>query len=578
MYCPECGCKIEEGGVVFCPECGTKVYDTIVQQSFPNEETVNEKGGVYANGIILTNVELLAEKMAVSPDAVQDLLVRFMDAKRQTGVSYRLVDAGNYTYSKKNFLGRSKTVHLKADSKLDDYMEILADVHNDELDKGFPESQYLFIIGGDDIIPMPCVPHYSKDVHDKTIDTDILYSYPYGSDMLALLESMEIFEYEPVFLVGRLPVSDDTTLSDLQSYLDRDVQNSEGIPLTEAYGQCDPHWKNVSATVATDLIGGGLFRDLEGSLPIGTYFRKLILSPEVNVSNVYQVFHPDASLLYFNLHGAEALESRGYFGESMLGEMQCTLLPEHLATCRVPNVIMCEACYGARFIGMDKPHSMLLTSLYASSLLFVGSSRIAWGNVDPTVVLGYTPVAPFFADVIALEFMKGLLEGYTAGEAMLLARSMVFQQDDQGIPNTPATIVEFNLFGDPTLGLAISNKSRTTQKAIDKSIGRIKGSDYGCVMEKVEMDSVIQSESVLQQVRQAVDANLSQIHDMVGCHLYAQYGISPRPASSIFRLNYANGKRELSFSYEMHADSSIPITYIVRTSEKGEIKSVITTR
>lgn len=579
MYCPECGYKIEETDTLFCPECGTKVNEPELQNgTVAGMEVIAKDEEMYAYGIILTNKKLLAAKLRMEEKTVSDLLDSFIETKKQFGVSYQIADAGYYTYRKKNFLGRTKTIHLNADSELWDYMDILMDIHHYEQDKALPESQYLFIIGGDDIIPMPCVHHYCEQVRDKTIDTDILYAYPYGSDMLPLLENKQIFRYDQLFFVGRLPIGEDTTADDFYHYLERNLQNSWGIPMTEAYGQCDPHWKNVSATVATDLIKGNLFRNFDGRLPEEYYFQKLILSPQVTAANVQQIFHSDASLFYFNLHGGDALEARGYFGEPMQGRMECTLLPEHMAACRVPNVVMCEACYGARFIGMDKHHSMLLTSLYTASLLFVGSSRIAWGNVDPNVGNVYTPVPPFFADVIAMGFMEGLLSGYTAGQAMFLARSMVLQQDKEGIPNTAATIVEFNLFGDPTLGLAVTSEMKSTRKPIDKSACKVENADYGCVMEKLDVPYDVQGGSILQQVRQVVDTNLWQIHDIVGRHLYTQYGIPPRPASSIYRLNYANGKKELSFCYEVSSDSNIPVTYIVYTSEKGNIKNVISTK
>ena len=42
-------------------------------------------------------------------------------------------------------------------------------------------SQYLFIIGGSDIIPMPCIHHYiPNDSNDDSIDTDMLYATPMG--------------------------------------------------------------------------------------------------------------------------------------------------------------------------------------------------------------------------------------------------------------------------------------------------------------------------------------------------------------------------------------------------------------
>ena len=579
MFCPECGYKIDEVGACFCPECGTKIEE-FEQQIAEDKMAVDSKDGMYAYGIIFTNIQLLAHKLNAEEHDVRLLLENFIRAKETFGVAYQLVDVGNYTYRKRNLLGMAKTVHLNADNELWDYMDILMDIHNHEQNKALPESQYLFIIGGDDIIPMPCVRHYSKEERDKSIDTDILYAYPYGSEMLSLLENWQIFKYDQLFFVGRLPIGEDTTLEEFHGHLERNLQNSWGIPVTEAYAQCDPNWKNVSATVATDLIDNGLLRNFDGRLPGDCYFRRLILSPMVTAQNVHQIFHVDSSLFYFNLHGGDAMESRGYFGAPLQDEgMYCTLLPEHMATCRVPNVVMCEACYGARFIGLDKHHSMLLTSLYTASLLFVGSSRIAWGNVDPChLPSDYTPIQPYFADVIAMGFIEGLLAGYSAGQALFLAKSMVLQQDNEGIPNTAATIVEFNLFGDPTLGLAVSDSIKNARKPIDKSACKIKSSAYGCVMEKVDMPVENSSASILQQVRQAVDFNLKQIHDMIATHLYAQYGISPRPADDVFLMKYANGKKEYSFSYEVASKSLVPITYIVRTSEKGEIKNVITTK
>lgn len=577
MFCPECGYNIREDEQ-FCPECGTRLEEQSEMSQFTAKDNVTIKDGVFAYGLIFTNVSLLATKMNVSKERIVNLLDSFIDRKSQLGVVYQLVDAGNYTYKRKNFIGLSRTVHLKAENELWDYMDILMDVHNYEMDKGLPESQYLFIIGGDDVIPMPCVQHFSKQVRDKTIDTDILYAYPYGSDMLPLLQNKQIFRYEQLFFVGRLPVSDDTTLEEFYDYFERDIQNTYGIPLTEVYGQCDPHWKYVSATVTTDLVNNGLFRNWDGRLPEEYYFRKLILSPNVTAYNVHQVFHSGASLFYFNLHGGDALEARGYFGEPMQGGMECALLPEHMANCHMPNVVMCEACYGARFIGLDKKHSMLLTSLYTASLLFVGSSRIAWGNVDPIYVSEGTQVPPFFADVIGMGFMGGLLSGYTAGQSLFLARSMVLQQDEEGLPNTATTIVEFNLFGDPTLGFAVSNEAKRICKTVDKSACKIATDEYDCVMEKVDITPHSQTGSILQQVRQAVDTNLTQIHNMIGKYLYEKYGIAPIQASSIYRLNYANGKKELSFSYEIKSESQIPVVYIVRTSEIGEIKNVITTK
>ncbi|MFR7812228.1 MAG: hypothetical protein ACLU4N_25005 [Butyricimonas faecihominis] len=111
---------------------------------------------------------------------------------------------------------------------------------------GGDEYRNTYFIGSNDIIPMPCIRHYiSDDANDDSIDTDILYAYPYGKEMLALLENQEAFTYDQLFFVGRLPLGEDASFEDLRDYLERDVNYSLGFPMNEAYGQCDPTEKGV---------------------------------------------------------------------------------------------------------------------------------------------------------------------------------------------------------------------------------------------------------------------------------------------------------------------------------------------
>lgn len=364
MYCPECGYKIEDKDALFCPECGTKVDEEMVQA-----EPRSHSQSLY--GIILTNVSLLAQKFKVSESDVHTCLEHFIQEKEKFGVHYQLVDVSCYAYRKKNILGFPKKLCLKGQASVWTCMDVLMDIHNEEVKEEKPLSRYLFIIGGDDIIPMPCVRHFANDCPDATIDTDILYTYPYGEKALAMLEEGTLFEWNPLFVVGRLPIEKDTSMEDWCGYLERVLKNSGGIPAKGAYAQCDPNWKSVSATVADGLIENDWLRNLDGHLPSDYYFRRLILSPRIDAGSVEQVFRPDASLYYYNLHGSDVLEERAYFGRttSKLSDFP-VLYPEHMSTCTSPNVVVCEACYGARFIGLDKWHSMLLASIYSETLLY----------------------------------------------------------------------------------------------------------------------------------------------------------------------------------------------------------------
>ena len=577
MFCPECGNRIEDQNIHFCPECGARI-----EQESNTEKKAPVKPhpqGMSMHGLIFTNLNLLAEKTGTDEQSLMAIFDAFIRQKREYGISYKLVDAGNYTYRKSGFWGNSKKVHLKITSPLWDYMDILMDVHNGEQAAGDEISQYLFIIGGSDIIPMPCIHHYiPNDSNDDSIDTDMLYAYPYGKEMITLLENQAAFTYDQLFFVGRLPFGEDASLEDLCGYLERDIDYSNGFPMNEAYGQCDPHWKKVSSYVANDLLNGNYFRDLSRYLSPDHYYNRLLLSPMVVEGNLQQVFHTNASLYYFNLHGGEGLESRGYAGV-MLNKEEYGALPaiepEHMMTCEEPNIVISEACYGGRFIGLDQHHSMMLASLFTNTLAFVGSSRVAWGAVDDASS-PQSGVSVSYADIIAGYFISAILQGYTVAEALFIARSAVLQGTIPGDPHAALTVVEFNLFGDPMTTMNVRTNLKSGNKATSKTTLVDPNTKIGCTIEKIKTEKG--NGSILEQVRGAVNANIQQIHDTIGQHLYANYGIKPRPVEEVLKIKYSNGQEEMKFNYDLTSERQIPTRFVVTTSSDGKIKSVYTTR
>ena len=577
MFCPECGNRIEDQNIHFCPECGARI-----EQESNTEKKAPVKPhpqGMSMHGLIFTNLDLLAEKTGTDEQSLMAIFNAFIRQKREYGISYKLVDAGNYTYRKSGFWGNSKKVHLKITSPLWDYMDILMDVHNGEQAAGDEISQYLFIIGGSDIIPMPCIHHYiPNDSNDDSIDTDMLYAYPYGKEMITLLENQAAFTYDQLFFVGRLPLGEDASLEDLCGYLERDIDYSNGFPMNEAYGQCDPHWKKVSSYVANDLLNGNYFRDLSRYLSPDHYYNRLLLSPMVVEGNLQQVFHTNASLYYFNLHGGEGLESRGYAGV-MLNKEEYGALPaiepEHMMTCEEPNIVISEACYGGRFIGLDQHHSMMLASLFTNTLAFVGSSRVAWGAVDDASS-PQSGVSVSYADIIAGYFISAILQGYTVAEALFIARSAVLQGTVPGDPHAALTVVEFNLFGDPMTTMNVRTNLKSGNKTTSKTTLVDPNTKIGCTIEKIKTEKG--NGSILEQVRGAVNANIQQIHATIGQHLYANYGIKPRPMEEVLKIKYSNGQEEMKFNYDLTSERQIPTRFVVTTSSDGKIKSVYTTR
>ncbi len=585
MYCPECGSRIDDEDALFCPECGTRVRDEEPEMTVGvdessaagNDSFIAQDNASY--GLILTNISLLAKKLHVVESDVERLLQAFIEGKKEHGVMWHLVDAGNYTYHGKGMWNRQHTVRLTASDKLGAYMDVLMDVHRYERRNGMPESQYLFIIGGDDIIPMPYVPHYFPDPDsDKTIDTDLLYAYPYGEEMLEALANRQIFCHEPLFMVGRLPLAEDATLNDFVGYLRRSIDNSRGIPVYGAYGQCDPHWKNVSARVAGDLIYSDLLPNREGQFPSAWYYHRIMLSPEIVDSTVERVLNTDATLYFFNLHGSNERESRGYFGQQPVHKAFYQVLrPDHLQHLRQPNIVMTEACYGARFIGLDKAHSMLLSAITAQTVAFVGSSRTSYGCIDPEA--GATPqnAGIGLADVLATAFMHALLQGYSVGQAFFAARCAVFKARPDDL-KTALTLVEFNLFGDPTLALAVPEYQKRVADNLKKSDFMGTEDQLFCHVETLKVTDHTQL-SILNMVRNAVDTGVAQIRQSIAEHLYACYGIEPRPANKVLAMRYADGSEEMQFHYSASTDDKhVSCQYIVTTTKQGEIKEVYASR
>lgn len=619
MFCPNCGYKLDDTDM-FCPSCGTAISKTsnnapttYINESSNNiwcktrgigmsialftgkiltsvicESLLNTGIGlVFKSGeeerkllsgscIILTNIELLAKKMQVSTATIKELLEAFISIKKDLGITYHLVNAGNYTYAKKGILG-NKRVSLDCNSKIHEYTDILMDFKYNEINNGRETPMYLFIIGGDDIIPMPNIRNYIVyNEANKTIDTDILYTYDCGQNALTQLESKEIFKNRPEFHVGRLPFGNVATYDDLFNYLQRDINVTYGIKIEDAYSQCDPNWKNVTSKIAFHSLLGKQLRNLDGQLGDEYYYNRIMLSPMVHIDNVNQVFDTNASIYYFNLHGGN--KTPFYFGAAQgTNNIYRVLSPVHIATSKEPNVIVSEACYGAQFIGLDKENSMMLSAINSCTMNFLGSSRASLGMGDGNST-SPANVSISYADIIAYSFIRTMIEdSCTMGEAIYRARKNVFSNYSASDPKAALTVVEFNLFGDPTLFMVEPGKSIDLQ---GKEITSYIENDDVVTSTVEEINSEKQDSSyissLLRQVREAVDENIKQMHEKIGKHLYEFYGIKPRPADNIFRIKYGNGIEEYDFNYSItEKDAEIPINIIATTLPSGDIKRIL---
>ena len=545
MFCPECGNKLDDD-MLFCPECGTKV------------EQVSAKGTedpILVKGILFTHIPSLAQKLSVSPQDITDLLDSFIRLKAEQGVLYRLADAGAES---KGFFSRRRS--LAQNSPWYEYADILKQIHDEETRKHEEPSTFLFIIGGDDIIPMPAIPHYLGNEAcdaDKKIDTDILYAYPYGAQMNDAICSGQLFFYDALFYVGRLPLATDAVFQDLAGYLQRVIENPV-IDVDAGYGQCDPHWMKVTAKVTNRISREQLFPNYN-PLPKDILYNQLFLTPEVDHKVIGQVFNTNAQLLFFNLHGSAAKETFYFLGQSTKDseDWRIAIYPAAIAACNHPNVVVSEACYGARFIGFDKAHSMLLSAMASNTLLYLGASRVAYGQPDPHDPS--SPVCMSNADIITGEFVNNMLDGLPAGSALFEARKCLYQVSEIG-PVESTTIVEFNLFGDPTLFIMNKKMNKTSTRAASTSnIGTLFcPTAASCKLENVPIKMKEETKSLLAQVRTKVDANIAEIQSKINDQLYKQWGINPRKPISMSRTTSLNGQKGYEIQYNLDDSPKVP--------------------
>lgn len=612
MYCPECGTRLDDDAL-FCPECGTKVMheeEPVAAQNNPgssssgssstgSSSTGTMSGGttervpngpsapaeeadtrpVFARGLILTNLAGIGKRLRIDPLALRGIINNYIEALKNIGLSYRLIDASDYTYERKNLFGQRKTVHLTGSDPWYAFADLTLDQHEWEQKNGMDESEYLFIIGGNKDVPMPTLPnflasHAKAGSRDKTMDTDLLYSYPYGQKMEEDLMSQRLFRYDALFYVGRLPLADNATLEDLTGYLDRSIQLDCSVPVGMAYTQCDPHWKEVTNVITSPMYECGLYPQYNAAPEEVLHRGHIFLTPYVMLDedDMQPNFGGEFAYIFFNMHGGDSMGSYHYYGVDMSGQHCCAgFSPRLIASSVRPNILFTQACYGGRFIGYPKEYSMLLTAISSMTMVFVGSSRTAYGAGDGDGHLSTS-------DVLGAVFNQHMMAGESAGQAMLAARMATFK-NRPGEPTHALTIAEFNLYGDPMMHFAVDGASFYTAH-VSKAAPLGANDPLNVPTEEILMNkNAGEPQSMLAQLRQAVDSNIMKIHEVISKQLYAQYGIPPREPLIISRKTYPDGHRELGYDYPM---TNVPdgdnAMAMVTTDEKGEILSVITTK
>ena len=395
-FCAFCGSPLQISDC-YCPKCGAATHQ------------VSKQDTVKRYCLIITHSKKLSLELGgIDPNIIIGLIEKYTSRMRMSGVKYSIIDLAQYGQ----------------DISLNDVIAIIEDVKNRRT-----SISSLFIIGSDFVVPMA---RYDDPTEtDEDIESDFCYSIlNTASPWKAKLPDTAYW-----LQVGRLPTYRGGA-STLFQYLDRAATWRTVNEDLQSFCLSAEVWKKTSQVILSSFGAG-----------------EPLLSPDAGPEDVAELLPSESALLHFNLHGSANLESAEWYGQRGSG-YPTAFVPELLSR-QHGYMLACEACYGARFNGFEKRNSGLLCAIDGGCLAFLGSSRIAFGASNGSL-LG--------ADVMTSVFLSNISKGASSGSAFQAARESILAGNVREIELK--TLLEFNLFGDPELRMRTSFETKARNASL----------------------------------------------------------------------------------------------------------------
>ena len=407
----------------------------------------------------------------------------------------------------------------------------------------------LFIIGGDDVVPMPRITNPINE--EEQLQADLLYCF--AGDELNILET----KYA-ICNVGRLPLESgslsSTLTDDIQSYFNLSSKMlSTGIDVNRVVMTSTESWLPAS----NDMVRG---LPIEEPPHIADATNgNMYISPRLSVEDSYAIedYQKDigqADMLMFNLHGADARGYSSFYGEGINGHntpeaFSCKMFKYSGA--RILNTV---ACFGGRYIGYNRKDSMLLSALYGGGiLLYAGSCTSALGRTGRVHHIAQDALMPAgYSESFMKLYSLYLFRGITAGEAFLQAKCDYFNlcRSLDGDDCALATVLMFNLYGMPILN--VISKKEVIQEA--RGIKEVHNINVKKKTSKTLYAKKQDSTSILADVQMRVNVNLQKNRNTIESTLYDYWGLNPADLDNIVEITYDNQK---TFRLEYISKNSI---------------------
>lgn len=524
-------------------------------------------------GIILTNANALARKYGCSTQDLYDVFNDFIQNAYDQRMYWTFLDIAQYGMDSAN----------EPPSWIECNEAVSRCIAENKLTAG--ADLHLFIIGGDDVIPIPRVedpwPYGSE-----RIPTDTCYAFE-GTYIVDLLDNRD-----SDFTVGcarnnvaRLPLEDGKLSTDIRSdlgaYFNISGMYGDGIPVGNVLMISNRDWIPASCTMTQHLPL--LYNNDDPELiRNGMYISPKLLTQDAESLGIYCKSLDNADMLMFNLHGADAKGMCGFYSEAEA--FNPSLLSHGKA--RVFNTV---ACFGARYAGYDRNDSMLLSALYGGGVLLYTGSLVSVpmfsnGETDEVRELILNPGTG--SEVLMRLHPLYQFKGMTGGKALLQAKCDYFNmcrniEDDCF---SMSTALMFCLYGNPMLNVRRSDhviESALRNDAMPPAAVKADGMPLRKTMRQRLMQKDVNSQSLIDQIRGYVDDNLNAIRTIVEQHLYRQLGLNPQTLDSIdqFSRPTIDGNYEMGYSFNYHdPNRQYAADTFVEVDAKGKTKRIYTTK
>lgn len=524
-------------------------------------------------GIILTNANALARKYGCSTQDVYDVFNDFIQNAYDQRMYWTFLDIAQYGMDSAN----------EPPSWIECNEAVSRCIAENKLTAG--ADLHLFIIGGDDVIPIPRVedpwPYGSE-----RIPTDTCYAFE-GTYIVDLLDNRD-----SDFTVGcarnnvaRLPLEDGKLSTDIRSdlgaYFNISGMYGDGIPVGNVLMISNRDWIPASCTMTQHLPL--LYNNDDPELiRNGMYISPKLLTQDAESLGIYCKSMDNADMLIFNLHGADAKGMCGFYSEAEA--FNPSLLSHGKA--RVFNTV---ACFGARYAGYERNDSMLLSALYGGGVLLYTGSLVSVpmfsnGETDEVRELILNPGTG--SEVLMRLYPLYQFKGMTGGKALLQAKCDYFNmcrniEDDCF---SMSTALMFCLYGNPMLNVRRSDhviESALRNDAMPPAAVKADGMPLRKTMRQRLLKKDVNSQSLIDQIRGYVDDNLNAIRTMVEQHLYRQLGLNPQTLNSIdqFSRPTIDGNYEMGYSFNYHdPNRQYGADTFVEVDAKGKTKRIYTTK